>query len=297
MKIKNILIILIDEQSISEKIIIKSLKELYKIKKKITIIGDKNIFFNLYKKISLLKKKKIFFHHCKKKYHNSKYTNLITEIAIRYLKSKKACAVINMPINKKKYLTSKFQGYTEFFSFKTKTYGKEVMLLYNDFLSVSPLTTHLSLKNIHKHITEKKIENNIKFINQFYKKIVKKKINILVTGYNPHCGVDFKNNKEDKMIKKIIYKNKKKYKNLNGPYSADTVFNDIKKNNVVIGMYHDQVLGPFKALFKYKAANITIGAKYFRLSPDHGTGQYLNSNKKINTESFLYCVKFCDKYL
>ena len=36
-------------------------------------------------------------------------------------------------------------------------------------------------------------------------------------------------------------------------------------------MYHDQVLSPFKALFKFDAINITLGLKYFRASPDHGT--------------------------
>ena len=35
-------------------------------------------------------------------------------------------------------------------------------------------------------------------------------------------------------------------------------------------MYHDQVLAPFKSLFKFNAINITLGLKYLRLSPDHG---------------------------
>ena len=35
-------------------------------------------------------------------------------------------------------------------------------------------------------------------------------------------------------------------------------------------MYHDQVLTPFKTLFKFKGINITLGLNYMRLSPDHG---------------------------
>ena len=35
-------------------------------------------------------------------------------------------------------------------------------------------------------------------------------------------------------------------------------------------MYHDQVLAPFKALFKFDAINLTLGLKYIRVSPDHG---------------------------
>ena len=36
-------------------------------------------------------------------------------------------------------------------------------------------------------------------------------------------------------------------------------------------MYHDQVLTPFKALYKFNAINLTLGLKYLRTSPDHGT--------------------------
>ena len=52
-----------------------------------------------------------------------------------------------------------------------------------------------------------------------------------------------------------------------GPLVADTVFiENYKKFNVIIGMYHDQVLAPFKTLFKFDAVNITLGLKYFRIS-------------------------------
>ena len=68
----------------------------------------------------------------------------------------------------------------------------------------------------------------------------------------------------------------KKFKKLGikveGPLSSDTVFiSNYKKFDVIVGMYHDQVLSPFKTLFKYDAINLTIGLKYFRISPDHGT--------------------------
>ena len=51
-----------------------------------------------------------------------------------------------------------------------------------------------------------------------------------------------------------------------GPYSADTIF--LKKNrskfDVVIGMYHDQVLTPMKTLFEYDAINITLGLPFIQ---------------------------------
>ena len=53
--------------------------------------------------------------------------------------------------------------------------------------------------------------------------------------------------------------------NVVGPLISDTVFiNEYKKFDVIVGMYHDQVLGPFKALFKFNAINTTLGLKYLR---------------------------------
>ena len=54
------------------------------------------------------------------------------------------------------------------------------MLIYNKELSVSPLTTHLPLKKVHKKITKKKIINHIMVINRFYNKRFKKEIKSIV---------------------------------------------------------------------------------------------------------------------
>ena len=60
--------------------------------------------------------------------------------------------------------------------------------------------------------------------------------------------------------------------NIKGPYPADTIFiNNYKHFDIIVGMYHDQVITPFKTLYKFDAMNITLGLKYLRVSPDHGT--------------------------
>ena len=60
--------------------------------------------------------------------------------------------------------------------------------------------------------------------------------------------------------------------NINGPLVADTVFiKEYKNYDLLVGMYHDQILSPFKALFNFDAINVTLGLKYLRVSPDHGT--------------------------
>ena len=56
---------------------------------------------------------------------------------------------------------------------------------------------------------------------------------------------------------------KKQGYRITGPLVSDTVFiNDYKKYDVIVGMYHDQVLTLFKTIFKFDAINITLGLKY-----------------------------------
>ena len=78
---------------------------------------------------------------------------------------------------------------------------------------------------------------------------------------------------------------------------ADTLFiKEYKNFDVIVGMYHDQVLAPFKAIFKFHAINVTLGLKYLRVSPDHGTAVSLVGKKKAKPESLIECINFVSKF-
>ena len=66
----------------------------------------------------------------------------------------------------------------------------------------------------------------------------------------------------------------------------------VNKFDVMIGMYHDQVLTPFKAIFNFNAINITLGLSYIRISPDHGVGQNIVGKKIANQKSLIESIKF-----
>ena len=171
------------------------------------------------------------------------------------------------------------------------------MLIFNKKLSVSPITTHLALKNVHKHITKQKIYNQVKLINEFYNAKFKKKPRIAITGLNPHCESNFKDCEEDLIISPIIKKLKTKNFKVSGPYPADTIFvkENLKNFDVVIGMYHDQVLSPMKALFGFDAINITLGLPFIRISPDHGPNSIMLGKNLSNPRSLVNALKFLDK--
>ena len=124
-------------------------------------------------------------------------------------KSKDKTIMINGPISKKSFLNKKYLGITEYLSKKTNS-KNEVMLIYNENLSVSPLTTHIPIKYVSKKITKKKIINNILTIDKFYKKYLGKNARFAVLGLNPHCETIDKFSEEEKIIKPSINSLKKK---------------------------------------------------------------------------------------
>ena len=91
----------------------------------------------------------------------------------------------------------------------------------------------------------------------------------------------------------VISKLKKIGIKVDGPFVADTIFiKDYRKYDVVVGMFHDQVLAPFKTLCKFNAINLTLGLKYLRASPDHGTAKNIIGKKKADPTSLINCINF-----
>lgn len=292
---KNILILVSDPDSINYEIIKKSMFFFNKKKKNnyIFIGSKKKIKKNIknFKSdiqiidIAADQSTKIYLKHCFIK-------------AFELLKQKKGHALINLPLNKK-FLPRNYNGFTEYVSDYFNKKNKTTMLLYSENFSVCPNTTHIPIKKIHKNLNKNNIINNIKNINNFYKKIIgKKKPNLAILGFNPHNGIDFKNSTEEKNIIIPAINNLKKNKiKIIGPLSPDSAFNKIeeKKINCLIGNYHDQVLPLFKYINKFKGINITLGLPFLRISPDHGTGKDIKNKNMACPESFLCALNFFEK--
>ena len=287
-------------------IIIASEKLVKKQMKKLGFIFEINIINKNYNKFEKLSKNKINlidvkykFNNCFEKisYKSNDYIRESFKIALKILTQNKFSKFINGPISKKHFLKGKNLGITEYLAKKTNKNNSVAMLIYNKKLSVSPITTHLALKDVNKHVSKQKIYTHIKLIYEFYKKNFKKNPKIAITGLNPHCESNFKDCEEDSIIipaiKDLIAKNLK----VQGPFPADTIFmqEHIKKFDVIVGMYHDQVLTPMKAIFGFDAINITLGLPFIRISPDHGPNSSMLGKNLSNPKSLIEALKFLDK--
>jgi len=224
------------------------------------------------------------------------YINKSFLIAIELIKKGFTNKFINGPISKKTFLKKKKLGITEYISDKF-TVKNNAMLIYNKKLSVCPLTTHVPIKLVAKKITQKLIVDKVKLINNFYKQKLKLKPKIAILGLNPHCETVSYFDEDKKIVAPAINYLKRKNFKVFGPFSSDTIF--LKQNrskfNVIIGMYHDQVLSPLKTLFEYDAINITLGLPFTRISPDHGPNEHMLGKNKSNPLSLIRAISFLDK--
>jgi len=271
-------------------------------------ILKKSINFNIINELEIFKKKnnlkkinlidvdlKQSTGFCKITAKSNDYISKCFDIAIKLLKNKISNKFINGPISKKTFLKKKFNGITEYLAHKTNT-KKFAMIIYNKNLSVCPLTTHLPIKHVSKKINKLEIVNKVKLIDNFWKKEFGKQVKIGVTGLNPHCESIDTFNEDQKIILPTIKKLQKLKYHIEGPLAADTIFlkNNRIKFDLIIGMYHDQVLTPIKTLFEYDAINVTIGLPFIRVSPDHGPNESMLGKNKSNYLSLLNSIKFLD---
>ena len=257
-----------------------SLKKNQLDNKKINLI---NVNFNQKKPFNIITSK------------SNNYIKKSFDIALKILNTKITNKLINGPISKKHFLKKRYLGITEYLADKTKSKNC-AMLIYNKDLSVCPLTTHLPIKKVSKYINKNNIKKKIELLDIFFKKYLKTKPQIAVTGLNPHCESIDLFNEDEKIIKPSIKSLIKSNYKIFGPFAADTVF--LKKNrskyNIIVGMYHDQVLTPMKTLFEYNAINITLGLPFLRISPDHGPNIKMVGKNKSDPTSLINAITFLD---
>ncbi len=256
------------------------------------VIGDEVSFrYYLGEKINIIQKKEDYKENCLNLVPVSRIKNLkpgrpTKDTALSsYLALKKAMelikggfskVLITAPVYKKGIIEAgiKFTGHTEFLQ-KSFRVDDVLMSFYSKKLFVGTVTTHVPLASVSKLITydlvKSKIEIALRFINRYFNKA---NPSIAVLGLNPHAGEGGKIGHEDEeILKPLCISLRKEGINITGPVSADVAFYDAYNGryDFVLGMYHDQVLAPFKMLYFDMGVNVTMGLPFIRTSPDHGT--------------------------
>ncbi|MDR3666301.1 MAG: 4-hydroxythreonine-4-phosphate dehydrogenase PdxA [Ignavibacteriaceae bacterium] len=211
------------------------------------------------------------------------------------LQNQSADAVITAPISKAAIhkFGIKFPGHTEIYS-EWCGVNDFVMMFLSSEMNAALVTIHEPLKNITKLINQKILKQTILTIkNTLQSDLAQKDIKIAVLGLNPHAGESGQIGSEEE---KIIIPALKNFSFCEGPFSSDAFFANklYKKYDCVLGMYHDQLLIPFKMLNFSSGVNYTAGLPIVRTSPDHGTAFDIAGQGIANESSMLQAFRYAD---
>ena len=164
-------------------------------------------------------------------------------------------------------------------------------------MNAALITIHKPIKEVSSLISKELISDKLEvIINSMNKDFNIKSPSIAVLGLNPHAGENGLIGDEEKNIIEPIIKKFKKKVNITGPFVPDAFFanHSYKNFDIVIGMYHDQVLIPFKMLNFSSGINYTAGLPIVRTSPDHGTAFDIAGKNLANELSILEAYHYAE---
>jgi len=227
-----------------------------------------------------------------------KYAIISLKTAVEALKKKEIDGLVTAPIHKKNVQSESFQ-YTGHTPYLKDVFGvKDVaMILFSGSFRVALLTEHVPLSETAKYTSKEAIVSKLEILNESLKKdfgIDKPRIAVL--GLNPHAGDEgLIGSEEESIIKPAVKEAKQKNMLVVGPYPADAFFARGYQHrfDVVLAMYHDQGLVPFKALASGEGVNFTAGLPAVRTSPDHGTAFDIAGKNRADESSFRAAIFEC----
>ena len=192
-----------------------------------------------------------------------------------------AAAIVTNPIAKNVLYDWGFAepGHTEFLAAlvqeATGTSLRPVMMLWSPELAVVPVTIHLPLREIFKHLsTELVVETGRIVARDLAVRFRISRPRLAVAGLNPHAGENGALGEEDRtIVAPAVARLMADGIDARGPLPADSLFHERARAtyDVALCMYHDQALIPIKTLAFDHAVNVTLGLPFVRTSPDHGT--------------------------
>jgi len=202
-------------------------------------------------------------------------------------------ALVTAPISKQSWKLAglKWHGHTDFLS---RDYPQATMAFWSERIKVALFTHHLPLKTALEKIKREGLLDFFLLLHQHTEKIKPETFHFLVAGMNPHAGEDglFGSEEEEEIIP-AINRAKNEGMRISGPFPPDVVFRKAlnQSDKIVIALYHDQGLIPFKLEAFEKGVNTTLGLPFIRTSPDHGTAFDIANKRVANPESMVEAIK------
>ena len=210
--------------------------------------------------------------------------------AVELAKNRRVDAVVTLPIHKEAWSLAgvNYKGHTDMLRdiFKKDA----IMMLGCSKLYVALFTEHIPLQAVASAVTLKRLSN---FLEDFHRAIGDHQVAVL--GLNPHAGDNgVLGNEEEIIVEAITSLNRALGKEIFvGPVVPDIAFTPHfrKQYTYFVAMYHDQGLGPLKALYFDESVNISLNLPIIRTSVDHGTAFDIAYSSQAKTLSYVNAVQ------
>ncbi|MGR4000950.1 MAG: 4-hydroxythreonine-4-phosphate dehydrogenase PdxA [Alphaproteobacteria bacterium] len=223
------------------------------------------------------------------------------ETAFALTSSGAASGLVTMPIQKQVLLESGFAwaGHTGWL--EARCGGEALMLFVSESsdLRVVPLTIHIPLSEVSRHITESVVVSACERLARgLAADFDIPNARIAVAGLNPHAGEGGALGREEvEIIAPALELLRSRGIAVSGPLPADTLFHADARSgyDVILAMYHDQALIGLKTVDFWGATQMSLGLPIIRTSPDHGTALDIAASGKARPESFYASLKLAAK--
>jgi 4-hydroxythreonine-4-phosphate dehydrogenase len=212
-----------------------------------------------------------------------------------------AAAIVTNPVAKNVLYSWGFAepGHTEFLATlvqeATGQVLRPVMMLWSPELAVVPVTIHLPLREIFKHLsTELVVETGRIVARDLSARFRIPRPRLAIAGVNPHAGENGAFGEEDRaIVAPAVARLVADGIAARGPLPADSLFHMGARASydAALCMYHDQALIPIKTLAFDHAVNVTLGLPFVRTSPDHGTAFDIAGTGKADAASLIAALR------
>ncbi|MCH8029959.1 MAG: 4-hydroxythreonine-4-phosphate dehydrogenase PdxA [Candidatus Dadabacteria bacterium] len=216
--------------------------------------------------------------------------------AVKMAMQGKLDAIVTAPISKESIhmAGSEHPGHTELI--KEQSGAKRVAMMFEGgAFRVVLVTIHVPLSEVPGLITKDSVLSTIEITDESLKKLCGiEEPRIAVAGLNPHAGEGGSfGDEESRQITPAVVLAQRRGIDAQGPFPPDTLFYRAARGewDVVVAMYHDQGLIPFKMLSFDEGVNVTLGLPFVRTSPDHGTAFDIAWKGTANPRSMIEAVK------
>ena len=208
-------------------------------------------------------------------------------------------AIVTGPISKESLQLAghKWPGHTELLAELTNT-KDFAMMFAGDRLKIILCTIHIALKDVPKKISKNLVYRTIRHAKSGADMLGISNPRIAVSGLNPHAGESGIMGKEEAAsIMPAVMKAQAEGIEVSGPYPPDVVFHKAYNGafDIIVCMYHDQGLIPFKLLSFETGVNVTVGLPLIRTSPDHGTAFDIAWKNTANPASMIEAIRLASK--